>query len=62
MLGIGMYPACADAYPRGPHPPDDCSLMRSDTHHAHSLTMRTDHPDRFLPAYRRGTLRGMDAA
>jgi hypothetical protein len=26
------------------------------------LTMHTDHPDRSLPAYRRGTLRGMDAA
>ncbi|PPT69199.1 hypothetical protein XarbCFBP8150_12850 [Xanthomonas arboricola] len=24
--------------------------------------MRTDHPDRSLPAYRRGTLSGMDAA
>ncbi|MBB4758053.1 hypothetical protein FHT15_002740 [Xanthomonas campestris] len=27
-----------------------------------ALTMRTDHLDRSLPAYRRGTLRGMDAA
>ncbi|MBB3814217.1 hypothetical protein GGR74_002374 [Xanthomonas arboricola] len=27
-----------------------------------ALTLRTDHPDRSLPAHRRGTLRGMDAA
>ncbi|MBB3778030.1 hypothetical protein FHY16_000751 [Xanthomonas campestris] len=27
-----------------------------------ALTMHTDHPDWSLPAYRRGTLRGMDAA
>ncbi|PPT28364.1 hypothetical protein XarbCFBP7614_08280 [Xanthomonas arboricola] len=27
-----------------------------------SKTMHTDHPDRSLPAHRRGTLRGMDAA
>ncbi|PPT26311.1 hypothetical protein XarbCFBP7614_17395 [Xanthomonas arboricola] len=25
-------------------------------------TMHTDHPDKSLPAHRRGTLRGMDAA
>ncbi|MBB4708879.1 hypothetical protein [Xanthomonas arboricola] len=27
-----------------------------------ACTMHTDHPDRSLPAYRRGILRGMDAA
>ncbi|UUE97013.1 hypothetical protein [Xanthomonas hortorum] len=32
------------------------------THHALLATMRTDHLDWSLPAYRRGTLRGMDAA
>ncbi|PPU08918.1 hypothetical protein XarjCFBP7645_00825 [Xanthomonas arboricola] len=38
----------------------DASLPEQDT--VPVRTMPTDHPDRSLPAHRRGTLSGMDAA
>ncbi|NIJ96521.1 hypothetical protein [Xanthomonas arboricola] len=34
----------------------------NNTHHVLLATLRADHLDWSLPAYRRGTLRGMDAA
>ncbi|PPU20578.1 hypothetical protein XarCFBP6762_21390, partial [Xanthomonas arboricola] len=38
-----------------------CAVIHT-PHHALLLTMHTDHLDWSLPAHRRGTLRGMDAA
>ncbi|CAE6759214.1 hypothetical protein XA1311A_18730 [Xanthomonas arboricola] len=37
-------------------------MLSEHTLHALLATLRTDYLDRSLPAHRRGTLRGMDAA
>ncbi|PPT92056.1 hypothetical protein XaraCFBP7407_20445 [Xanthomonas arboricola pv. arracaciae] len=39
-----------------------CASASNNAHQTLSLDVHTNHPDWSLPAYRRGTLRGMDAA
>ncbi|CAD0360532.1 hypothetical protein CFBP7900_32400 [Xanthomonas hortorum pv. carotae] len=41
---------------------DQTAPHRTAAQHALLATLHTDHPDWSLPAHRRGTLRGMDAA